>query len=353
METGKFVLKVLVLATVLCSVTWAGLRYTKNNNPGLYAKIEDCVENPGKYLTEIANWSKKNFGTADVHESPESQQPEAAIAHESEDEYSESDSAAPDVSEEKAEQVAADTNTKVEESVTNERIESLPPTEIDPLAALNGEPGYPWGIVVTNSFFYDSNMSKKGVLPGGTVVSCKRKDTHPSGYIYECHYLANRAWRPETVIIFEADLVVFNTTYRDANKEQRNLLIEYCKLYGRLEELRGAEIQALLNRNPYMNEYKKVAVEYQEFNNKVNAAMEEVKTAEGVKRSNLLDELRKQRYAQQELGARFKEISEKYTRWKEENVTPRMGSVTTPEMNEIQRLMNRLRPEVEKIVPGL
>ena len=45
--------------------------------------------------------------------------------------------------------------------------EELPP---DPRGALNDDPGYPMGIVVTNSFYYDARGNQQGFMPGGTVI---------------------------------------------------------------------------------------------------------------------------------------------------------------------------------------
>ena len=45
--------------------------------------------------------------------------------------------------------------------------EELPP---DPRGALNDDPGYPMGVVVTNSFYYDARGHRLGTMPGGTAV---------------------------------------------------------------------------------------------------------------------------------------------------------------------------------------
>lgn len=61
--------------------------------------------------------------------------------------------------------------------------------EPDPNAPLNADPGYAWGIVVTNSFFHDAQMNRRGIMVGGTIVARKSLRLLPKGRAAECVYL--------------------------------------------------------------------------------------------------------------------------------------------------------------------
>ncbi len=358
MRNLKFTLTTISIAVVLALGVWFGLPELKKKAPDVYAKIARAsayyantaavaaerlpapeipiVEAGRAAAVESIGKTAKELGSA------------AAAA-----EAGRTTAADPPETPETNGDVGDDAVEVAEEPVAVGEAEPNEPLNVDPLAALNGDPGYPWGIVVTNSYFYDARMQPLGVLPGGTVVSCKGKRLIPNGYIFECHYLANRAWRNDTVILYEADLVVFDTTYADANKEQRNLLVEYCRLYGMLEQLRGEAQKKLLETNPHIEEYRAAATAYMEFNDRVAAKMEEYKKTEGPRRLELGEELRKLRYSQVPLKNRYDTASAEYEKWKELNVNPRIAALRTTEMAEIEKMMDRLRPEVQKIVPGL
>lgn len=358
MRNVKFKLTTISIAAVLALGVWFGLSELKKKAPDVYAKIArtsadyaktagEAVERlPAPEIPIVEAW--RAAAVESIGKTAKELGSAAAAA-----EAGRTTAADPPETPETNGDAGDDAVEEAEEPAAVAEAEPDEPLNVDPLAALNGDPGYPWGIVVTNSYFYDARMQPLGVLPGGTVVSCKGKRLIPNGYIFECHYLANRAWRNDTVILYEADLVVFDTTYADANKEQRNLLVEYCRLYGMLEQLRGEAQKKLLETNPHIEEYRAAATAYMEFNDRVAAKMEEYKKTEGPRRLELGEELRKLRYSQVPLKNRYDTASAEYEKWKELNVNPRIGALRTTEMTEIEKMMDRLRPEVQKIVPGL
>lgn len=345
MSNGKFILTMISIAVILILGVWFGLPFLMIKSPDVYAKAVEAVERlPDTAIPIIEN--TRAVAVDSIADTAEELESAATVAEESV-------SAAVQEQPESGAAVTDDKEEVLTEPIVEDKTEPKEPLNVDPLSALNGDPGYPWGIVVTNSYFYDASMQQLGILPGGTIVSCKGKQLIPTGYIFECHYMANRAWRNDTVIMYEADLVVFDTTYADANKEQRNLLVEYCRLYGRLEELRGEEQKKLLDTNPHHGEYVAAATAYKEFNSKVAVMKAEYEKSEGSKRLQLGEELRKLRYDQVLVKKRYDTASAEYKKWKEVNVNPRIATITTPAISEIERIMERLRPEVQKIVPGL
>ncbi len=225
----------------------------------------------------------------------------------------------------------------------------------DPMAALNSDPGYPWGIVVTNSFYYDSKMNRMGILAGGTVVERKQSKLEIDGQVAECFYLIDRTWRNETLYLYESDLVMFECAYQAADKTQRDILVEYCRTRGMLEELRGKAYKEALRKNPYFEQYRNVSEELKTFTQKARQTKEAFDLASDEKRSVLMDQLR--RYKAEETGImqRYKAAKEPYDTWKAQNI----GEEKTPRITktvEIQNLENRLegmREAVQELVPGL
>lgn len=341
---GKmYVVKVVALAAILSTATWFGLPVLKAKMPDAYFSIAQVSQGQG---------SVKEVGE------------NISVAAEK---VAESGKAAVEALPQKVQEADADVATSIESSVETEEASvatnateeadaaeaPAEPVELDTMSALNADPGYPWGIVVTNSFFFDKDMVKKGILPGGTVIACKDRHELPKGNVVECLYLSSRIWGETPVMIYESDLVTFDGTYENAPRKDRDILIEYCKLYGRLEDLRARAYSAILNRNPHKEEYRAMAIEYREFNAKIRAAKQKYDVSTGTERMKLGDELRNYKYEQTGINERYRTASEKYNKWKTDNVDSRAGQIKTPDMVSIENAMERLRPEVERIVPGL
>lgn len=225
----------------------------------------------------------------------------------------------------------------------------------DPLSSMNKDPGYNWGIVVTNSFFYDEAMKVKGILAGGAVVESKSLRLLPDGRVAECFFMTDRRWNYDTVHLYESDLVLFDVPYERAPKATRDLLIEYCKLLGRLEELRVKLHKELILRNPHMQEYRAVTAELNAFVQKAKQAQADFEISSGSQRMTLMDQLRQYKAEEAGILRRYNETKRKYDSWKTENLGDgRTGrSPKTPEMQSIENKLNAMRPAVHEIVPGL
>lgn len=225
----------------------------------------------------------------------------------------------------------------------------------DSMAALNKDPGYSWGLVVTNSFFYDSTMKRAGILAGGTIVERKQSQVQNDGYVAECFYLVDRTWQYETVYLYESDLILFECIYQEADKGQRNLLQEYCKIKGTLEELRAIAYKEAILRNPYFEQYKVATDEYKAFVQKARLVKEEFDNASEARRSALMDQLRAYKAEETNIAQRYKTVKGQYDAWKTENIgedkTPRITK--TVEMQNLENKLNAMRPAVQEIVPGL
>lgn len=220
----------------------------------------------------------------------------------------------------------------------------------DRYSALNDDPGYDWGVVVTNSFVYDEKMRQIGVIEGGTVIERVSDSMQPDGRVMRCHYLKERKWSRGTIIIYESDLAMFEGKYADANKAQRDIIIEYCQLSGKLEAQRAKLAESVASRNPHLAEYKTALREQREFYAKANATRAEAESASDASRTELTDQLRRMKMTEPDVNKRVSEAKKLYDEWLAQNVKPGLKTI------EIQQLENRvksLRPRAAQIVPGI
>jgi hypothetical protein len=186
-------------------------------------------------------------------------------------------------------------------------------------------------------------------------VERKQSQIQMNGYVAECFYLIDRTWQYDTIYLYESDLILFECTYPEADQDQRNLLLEYCIAKGKLEELRAIAYKDAIRRNPYFEQYKTATDEYKDFVQKARVVKEEFDNANGVRRSALMDQLRKYQSEETTIKQRYIAIKEKYDAWKAVNIgedkTPKITK--TVEMQNLENKLNSMSPAVQEIVPGL
>jgi hypothetical protein len=369
----KFSLHVLVATVLLSTAVWFGLPLLKARQPERYARIAGFSTDRQKQAAVVAGIASattrlaetvKGAGTEFVETAGQGlAEVSGASAGDSESDASSDSRDASDLSDngervETAEPPKSDdvpavaaTNTTVEAPQAD--VVAEPP---DPSAALNADPGYAWGIVVTNSFFYDAQMNRVGIMAGGTVVARKSSRLLPDGNVAECCYLKeDRLWVYEPVHLYEADLVLFEMPYEQADRGQRDLLREYCRLFGRYEAAKAKLYKDMTMRNPHLAEHQETANAYREFSLRAKAIHEEHQTATGARRSELEDQLRKMKAEEGDYRRRYEAAKTQYDAWKQQNVLDpaASGRLKTAEMQSIENRMKALRPDVQAIVPGL
>ena len=366
----KFLFQVVVSIVVMSALVWFGLPILKEKMPSIYGRI--AVKISGQTVSQVVDEVKNSpvaeqvekaadvvgenaqallgkvaeiSGTGASQESQSAETPESQVVRfgVGEDKTQETNSLAQTEGAGVVDGLAAS-------ETTDPAVVDIPVE--DPAAALNKDPGYNWGIVVTNSFFYDADMNVAGILAGGTVVERKSSQLMEKGNLATCYYLIGQQWKDETVNLYESDLVLFEVPYEKALKKDRDLLVEYCKLLGRQVELKGIAYKEALRRNPYLEEFKAVSAEYKDFAKKARQANEEYKSASGSKRMALMDQLRKFKADEADLSRRYEDVKKKYDAWKDENLVPER----IPKTIDIQLIENKLtnmRAAVQEIVPGL
>ena len=375
----KFALQLLGLTVALSALVWTGLPWLKTHRSADYDRLVDAFAS-GRGRQELAiQIAAKAGGLAEtvkdagadfaattsrgisevVAPAPDSptavaDAPDPDSARPTESSASEPPASAPEVPPSGASVASAQNGAAPAEAEAVAPAEA--PAPADPAAALNADPGFVWGLVVTNSFFYDAQMNRVGILAGGTVVARKSVRLLNDGNIAECCYLGHdRMWVYEPVHVYESDLIVFDTPYEQANREQRDLLVEYCKLYGRYEAAKAKLYKDVLMRNPHLEEHQETAKAYREFSLRAKAIHEEHQNTTGARRSALEDQLRKMKGEEGDIKRRYEEAKVKYDAWKQQNVLDpaAAGRLKTPDMQSYENRMNALRPAVQAIVPGL
>lgn len=231
----------------------------------------------------------------------------------------------------------------------------------DTRAAKNADPGYGWGVLVRNADFFDPQMKKLGTLPGGTVIEHMTVVRKDEGEVVSCRVLRNLEWAPRAVVFFTADLVRFDgVTYADAPRRERDAVIDYCTASAKLEALRGAQ-QPKRGKNPYEAEYRAAKAKHDAFQKHVNEVNAKIRWSNThnlpggpSERARLMQEGRTLRGQQVTADAEFKPIRDKWTEWERKHPEQPFRPVReTPEMKELQKIVDKLRPAVVQICPGL
>ncbi len=231
----------------------------------------------------------------------------------------------------------------------------------DPRAAKNEDPGYPWGVLVRDADFFDPQMKKLGTLPAGSVIEHMTVVKKPEGEVVSCRVLRNLEWKQRAVVFFTADLVRFDgVTYVDAPRKERDAVIDYCTAAGKLEALRAAQ-QPKRGKNPHEAEYQAAKAKHDAFQKRVNEVNSKIRWANThdlpggpTERARLLQEGRNLRGQQVAEDAAFKPIRDKWTEWERKHPEQHWRPVKeTPEMKELQKIVDKLHPTVSQLCPGL
>ncbi len=268
--------------------------------------------------------------------------------------------------------------------------EELPP---DPRGALNEDPGFPMGIVVTNSFFYDDRGNKVNTMPGGTVVE-NLETAEKAGRMYcrtKVFHPVKRLWQDDEVWFETSDLVLLNAPYQDLPRKERDALVDYCTAKGKwlaaYEKLAEKAIAkyAADHRNPYEAEYQAAKAKHDDLMARVAENKKKLQwsqTHDDPKRGQYLAEGRNLAAEQRDDARVWQPIVQKWQQWESQHMTPtdtftpggddgdfgRVGPnprvrvpgkddvVTVEEtaaMQQLREKMEELAPIVHAIMPGL
>ena len=236
--------------------------------------------------------------------------------------------------------------------------EELPP---DPRGALNDDPGYPMGVVVTNSFYYDARGHRLGTMPGGTAV--ENLETVQMGDTLVCKTLVfhpkKRIWQ-ETAVWFEAsDLVLLNAPYQDLPRAERDAIVDYCTAKGQWVDAYNKLAARTVgkwnasHKNPYEAEYQAAKAKHDALMERIRENDKKIKwsqTHDDPKRPAYLREGQKLAGEQRDDARVWNPIRQKWQQWEDENGGGDDGSGGAGEGGGPVRVQPRADPTV--FIPG-
>ena len=201
-----------------------------------------------------------------------------------------------------------------------------------------------WGLAKTN-------LSPE--IPGGTFLEYPDKDATP----LLAWWFANKKWNgplevpPEKVTFFGGSL-------DDAEPGQLRIFQRYYSLRGQLENPPVEAPPADTNNgpvNPHLEDYKAVAKEVLEFQERTKTLTAKRDAAKGAERVKLVNELTVMKQNEPDLLRRYKAVETKYNDWKAKNPAPKAPEpapkAPDPErVKKIQEEMQILKAEMEKIL---
>ena len=339
----RFLVKLLVLCAVGFAIAWFGTPILKEHAPGPYSKLASLllgrpvanhetgeVADAGK-LGEIVGGAldkasetggevvaKADFGFLKGKAKKASPADTVAVA------AADAVEAGEDLPEGARKEVQDDGSVVVYVE------EELPP---DPRGALNEDPGFPMGIVVTNSFFFDARGNKINTMPGGTVV--ESLETRDVGGKMVCRtrvfHPVKRLWQEEEVWFEATDLVMLNAPYQDLPRKERDALVDYCTAkgkwmvaYQKLAEKASAKYAAD-HQNPYEVEYQAAKAKHDELMARVAENKKKLQwsqTHDDPKRGQYLAEGRNLAAEQREDARVWQPILQKWQMWESQHMTP-------------------------------
>ena len=232
------------------------------------------------------------------------------------------------------------------------QVVSAPPeVPDDPRSALNDDPGEGWAVVIKNAPYFDKNMRRLGMLPGGSVVSPRTVVVKDDVEVASCRIfdVKSRKWRTDYVVMRTSDLIRFDVPYSQTDPAQRDAVIDYFAVNGRLEALRE-RARADLPTNPYEAEYQAAKAKFEPLQLEINQLTAEMRRSEGAHRQRLMHRLTELRPRQTAALSEYNPIKERWQAWEREHPSAETAVIEeTPEMRSLQAELDRMRPSVSFI----
>lgn len=238
--------------------------------------------------------------------------------------------------------------------------EELPP---DDRGALNDDPGFPMGVVITNSFYFDERGNKLGSMPGGTIV--ETLETTQTGDRMVCKTVVfhpvKRLWQDREIWFEASDLLLLNAPYQDLPRVERNAIVDYCTAkgkwmeeYGRLAEKTVAKYAAD-HKNPYEAEYQAAKARHDELMARIaenKKKLDYSKEHADPNRGKYLQDARTLAGEQREDAKVWQPIVQKWQMWESQHATP-TDTFSLPGSDDgsaLGRIKPSARPKV--VIPG-
>ncbi len=213
-------------------------------------------------------------------------------------------------------------------------------------------PVYDWGLLAETTNSYTSSGTSNGKLSAGTVV--ERISTHESshGTLLRCRVLRQQRWG-ETVYVPATAVIMFAGPFVEAPVEDRNLLVRYFLLRGKIDDRSSTLRDRAVRANPHFQQYQAAAKALTEFTASSKGLIERRDAATGLEKSRLEDDLRRLKAREAQILHNFRQAEGPYKRWRSRNDDGSAAIAGDSEINAWENEMMKLEPRVRGMVSGL
>ena len=210
-----------------------------------------------------------------------------------------------------------------------------------------------WGVTLSYVAHYSLQGNNLGKLPGGTIVEIEGNTTSSRGKMTRCRYRQNGSWS-ESILIAEAQLAHFNGTSADMQPTALSTLQNYFAAKSAIEKYTASAETRQVEANPYSKPYREAYEKYKDLTERSKVLTAERDNAEGARRSQLIDQLRRMKEEQAALQRDITSYQAKYREWKARHASEfSSNAANDPKVKALQQKMAALEPDVRRLVPNL
>ncbi len=207
-----------------------------------------------------------------------------------------------------------------------------------------------WGILKQNAPHYSAAGQNLGTLPAGTIGEVTKTTTSSNGDVAVCTIDVNGQWKGP-VLISVGHLVVFEGPLTRVPLQTLDMLHHYFSLKGRADARAAAVQQRNASANPHAVAYRRANEAWTALNARVTPLTTEFNTATGTRRAELLEQLKRMRIEQNRLRIERENAAAMLRAWNEKNPPQSPDRVQDPELAGWLAELNRIEPEIQKIIP--
>jgi len=211
-------------------------------------------------------------------------------------------------------------------------------------------------------------ITSAGELQGGTFLEFPDINEIP----LVAFYFANRFWNGP-VVVPEDKVILFGGTLEGADPADLRLFQRYYYLLGQLEPPAvstatpdaPATATAAAATNPFETEYKAIAKQYLDFQERTKTLTAQRDSASGANRTKIINDLHKMKQEEPDLIRDLKAVQDKYNDWKKKNpgaaaaapapkpappATPPAAAPDPARAAEYREELRQLEPDVRRIL---
>jgi len=191
-----------------------------------------------------------------------------------------------------------------------------------------------WGVtIVPEASVYGMDKKRLGRVPAGTPFKVIRHVSDENEEVIICTIVLGGKRLPQA-IIRKRNAALHDGALGDTTEAERDLRVRHAKL---LAGITTRENQLRDNSNPHRAEYVAASREYKQFAVRNNTLIKEYDSAEGPRRMELADELRKLKLGRAAITKRYEKAKQRYAEWKEKNPASSPDYESDPKIKRLRQ----------------